>query len=181
MKKIAMAVALMVLTMNAMAQRQNMTPEEMAARRAEAVARQANQLAKDLNLEGDAKTQFLTTYNEYQSEVFAVQQTERTRTERIEAGKKLTDEQATKQIEENFTRQEQQIARQVLRLQIDKKYYAKFKETLTPQQLLKIFAQRNNQRQGGNFQRNGFGQQGGPNRMQRNEGFGGEGGFSDGF
>lgn len=184
MKKIVMAMALMAfIGVSAMAQRQNMSPEELAARRAEAVERQANQLAKEFNLEGNAKQEFVTTYSAYQSEVTALQQTERMRNDRAENSndKKLTDEQATKQIEDNFTRQEQQIARQVLRLKIDKKYYEKFQETLTPQQLVKIFVPQRNQRQGANTQRNGFGQQGGQNRMPRNGGFDGEGGFGDGF
>lgn len=188
MKKIIMMTALVALaSLSAVAQRPSR--EEMQQRRAEMVQQQAEKFAKDFALKGDEKDNFVAIYKAFQDELQALQQQERQRGgrdgERAGEGKKkdLTAEQATKQVEDYFARQEQQIARQLQRLAIEKDYYAKFKETLTPQQLAKIFTQRN-QRQGGGQQRGGYGPQGdGQNRGPRGGGFSGgpEGGFNDGF
>lgn len=167
-----------MISMSAMAQ-DRPNREEMQARRAQAVEQQAEKLAKDFDLKGDAKTNFVATYKAYQNELVEVQMQGRQRqqgqgrdrNEQTDA-KKLTNEQATQRLTEYFSRQEEQIAQQVKRLEIEKKYAAELAKTLTPQQLVTVFAQRNNnnQRQGGQGQRQGgFG---GGNRG----GFGGQGG-----
>lgn len=183
-----MMMAALVLTgMSAVAQRPSQ--EDREARRAEMVQKQAERLAKDFSLKGDAKKSFMDTYVAYQQELQSLGQTNRQRPDRnAQAGqnsqkKELSVEEATKQVDEYFSRQEQQVARQLQRLAVEKEYYAKFKETLTPQQLVKIFVQRE-QRQGGGQQRGNFGpRDGGQNRGPRGGGFGGgpEGGFESGF
>ena len=88
--------------------------------------------------------------------------------------KELTDDEANARIQEQFTRQEEQIATLQKRLEIQKKYSAEFAKVLTPQQVLKVLTpQRNNQR----------GQQRGQENGQRQGGWqgGGRGGFGGGF
>lgn len=186
MKKI-MILALVAMTgLSAFAQRP--TQEEMQARRAEMIEKQADRLAKDMDLKGDAKTQFVATFKAYQQELASTQQNRRNAEPRGERGqqsdkKKLTDEEAQKQVQEYFDRQERQLAQQQARLEIEKKYLAEFQKTLTPQQLVKIFHQQRMQsRQGGqNFRQGGFG---GPQGGNRQGGFGGGqpgGGFGGDF
>ncbi len=168
MKKTMIGMALMAMVaVNASAQegRQRLSEEEMAARRTEMVQKQAEKFAKDFNLTDDAKTQFVALYTEYQGALEQARSASRVEGEQPNAeeregrkNKELTDEEATKMIEEGFARQEAQIAQSTAALAVEKEYYDKFKETLTPQQLVKIFAQRQGQRGG---QRGGQGQQGG--------------------
>lgn len=173
MKKTLIAMTLMAMTtMTAMAQRPSR--EDMQQRRTEMAEKQAERLAKDFDLKDDAKTQFIATYKAYRAELQAAQP-ERQRPETNDGQevkkKKMTDEEAQKKVDEYFARQEQQIANQQKRLEVEKKFYAEFKKTLTPQQLAKVFtAQR--QRQGGQQRPGGFGGHGGG----RPGGFGGPGG-----
>lgn len=162
MKKMIMMALVAIISMSAMAQ-DRPNREEMQARRAQAVEQQAERFAKDFDLKGDAKTNFVATYKAYQNELAEVQTQARQRqqgqgrdrNEQTDA-KKLTNEQATQRLTEYFSRQEEQIAQQVKRLEIEKKYSAELAKNLTPQQLVTIFAQRNNnQRQGGQGQRQG--------------------------
>ncbi len=169
------------LKANAQEQRQRMDEEEMAKRRAEIVEKQAERLAKDMDLKDDAKSQFMATYAEYQEALMSARMGNRNEGEenaREERGskkeKELTDEEATQRIEANLARQEEQIAQSQKALEITRQYYAKFKETLSPQQLYKVFGQQ----QRGNMNRQGGqgGQQGGG---PRGGGFGGGFGGSD--
>ena len=167
--------------------------EEFQARRAEMVQRQADRLAKEFELKDGIRDSFISLYRAYQNDLLTLMQQDRQRFNRDgERGddsrkKELTNEEAARQIEEYFSRQETQIARQLQRLAMDKEYYDKFKAMLTPQQLANIFTQRNRQRQGGGQQRGFNGSQGGQGRGPRggdfNGGFNGgsESGFNDGF
>ena len=176
-----MFVALVALfTLSAQAQRPNQ--EEMKERRAQMIAQQAEKLAKECDLKDEAKTQFVATYKAYQDEL---QSTQRNRQwqrngQQTAEKKKLSDEEAQKQVQDYFTRQEENIAQLQKRLEVEKKYLAEFQKTLTPQQLAKIFRQRqqnmggmqNGQRQYGPRQ-GGFG---GPQGNSERGGFGGPGG-----
>ena len=177
MKKLLVLSLVTIMSMSAMAQRNQ---ENMQARRAEMISTMADRVAKDLNLKDEAKTQFVATYKAYQEELFGTYQTGRNQGQRGERqnDKKLTDEEAQKQVEQYFERQEQQIKQQQARLEIEKKYLAEFQKTLTPQQVAKIFAPRQQMgmRQGGMQGGRGFGGQGG---MRPGGGFGG-GGFGGG-
>ncbi len=185
MKKTMIAMAMLAtvsLSAGAQEQRQRMSDEEMASRRAEMVQKQAEKLAKDLDLKDDAKTQFIATYSEYQEALMNARMSgrdenrENASEERGEKkSKEMTDEEATQRIEESFARQEAQIAQSQKALEVSREYYAKFKETLTPQQLFKVFGQQ--QRRGGDNRQGGQGgPQGGPmggGPRGGGEGFGG--------
>ncbi len=172
----------LLFSVNNTASAQRFSQEEMEARRAQMVEQQAERMAKDLDLKGDAKTSFVALYKEYQNELMSTQQRQRgqQRQDGQSDRKKLTDEEAQKQIDEYFARQESQIVQQQKRLEVEKKYYEEFKKTLTVQQLAKVFRQRQMmQRQGGQRPggfggpQGGFGGNGGG---MRQGGFGGNGG-----
>ena len=151
--------------------------ESREAKRSEMIAKSGERLAKSFGLDASKKESFLTIYTEYQTEMFATNE----RPDRKEVGKEreegdkkeLTDAQATERIQANFEKQEKQVAQLQKRLEIQKRYYTRFAEVLTPEQILKaMFPQRprqqanNKQRQGG-MRPGGFGERGG---------FGGPGG-----
>ena len=70
---------------------------------------------------------------------------------------KLTDEQAGELVQKHFAAQEAQ-------LKVDKEYYPKFLEILTPAQAAQVFVpQRGMGQRGRNGGRNGGGRQGGGN------------------
>ncbi len=161
------AFAMFSLSMSAQGQRQRLGAEEIAKLRAEQVQKQADRLAKDLDLKDDAKANFVAMYTDYQNALADVRMVARDE-DREDADadrdnrkeKDLTDEEATKRLEEVFARQEEQIEQSKKSLEVTREYYAKFKETLTPQQLLKVFSQ---QQRGGRGGRGGQGgEQGGP-------------------
>lgn len=181
MRKLIILAAFALTFSSAQAQRNE---EDRAKMRSEMIGKVADRLAKNFELKDDAKADFITTYTEYQNEMFATN-AQRPRPEANENEKKeLSDAEATAKIQEQFAHQEQQIAQMQKRLEIQKKYYEKFAKTLTPQQLVKVFAQPQRQQgqrgeQGQRFNgeggpRGGFG--GGPRG-----GFGGPGGFGGGF
>ena len=183
-KQIALSLLMFTLTcfMPTQAAAQRPDGEEMKGRRAEMIEQLAERLAKDMDLKGDAKSEFIAQYKMYQNELQATQSGRRgmLNPNADREKKKLSDEEAQNLVDEYFSRQEQQIAQQQKRLEVEKKYYAEFKKTLTPQQLAKIFRQRQNMRQGGQGPRQGGfgGPQGGP----RQGGFGGpQGGMGGDF
>jgi len=156
MKKTLFMMALAaIVSINASAQRQQMTQEQIEAFQAQMTQRQAERLAQDFELKDEAQAKFIATYTEYQRVLMAVQSTPQQMGNRQQAQdpKKMTDEEATAQIDQAFARQEEQIKVMQQRLIVDRAYYEEFKKTLTPQQLVQIF---------GRQQRYGmFGQQGG--------------------
>ena len=183
MKKFFIVSALAFLFVsNVCAQRGERSEEERAQMRAEMIKRVADRTAKDFDLKGDTKEAFLKTYTDYQTEMFQTNQGGmRQRGQEADEKKELSDEEATAKIQEQFTRQEEQIATMQKRLEIQKKYSEEFAKILTPQQVLKVLTpQRNNQRNGqqrnqADGQRQGGWQGGGRG------GFGGPGGFGGGF
>ena len=143
MKKtiIMVVMALMSCTALFAQERERMSEEDRAKAIAERIERSAERMAKDFNLNDEAKTTFISIYTAYQQEMFATNQFPGQRFEQSngeEEKKKLSDEEATAKIQENFTRQEQQIATMQKRLDIQKKYSEEFAKVLTPQQVLKV-------------------------------------------
>jgi Spy/CpxP family protein refolding chaperone len=119
--------------------------------------------------------------------MFATNQQREQRFEQAERDeKKLSDEEATAKIDENFARQEQQIATMQKRLDVQKKYREEFAKVLTPQQVLRVLTPQRGQgnreqmqrRNGDGERRGGFegGPRGGFGGGQRGGGFGGPGG-----
>lgn len=155
---------------------QERTSEERSKAIAERIEKAAERMAKDFDLKGEAKTAFVSTFTAYQQEMFATNQTRGQRPEQGERDdeKKLSDEEATAKIQENFTRQEQQIATMQKRLEVQKKYAEEFAKVLTPQQVLKVLTPQRGQRGRGQ----GQGQRGDGNGDRRG-GF--EGGPRGGF
>ena len=193
MKKTIFVAVLALLSCAAVSaqDRERMSDEERAKAIAERIERAADRMAKDFDLKDDAKATFISIYTAYQKEMFATNQSQGQRFEQAERAeeKKQTDEEATAKIQENFSRQEQQIATMQKRLDIQKKYSTEFAKVLTPQQVLKVLTpqrgqggrgqgQRGEGERRGNFEggpRGGFG--GGARG-----GFGGPGGgFGGGF
>lgn len=177
MKNLFIVSAFLFLGIGSVCAQEQRSEEERAKMRTEMIQRSAERLAKNFSLKGDAKESFLATYNSYQTEMFQTNQSGlRQRSAEENDKKDLSDEEANAKIQEQFTRQEEQIATMQKRLEIQKKYSAEFAKMLTPLQVLKVLTpQRNNQR-GGQQQRNqGDGQQ------QRGWQGGGRGGFGGGF
>lgn len=152
-----------------------MGAEDREERRAEMVQKQADRLAKEFNLTGDAKSKFLADYTAYREALISARNQKKAVGEETLSEKKrkeLTDAEATQLLEEQFTREAEQVAQSQLRLEVKRNYYNLWKQQLTPQQLLKVFAERQRtQQQRTNDPRGGFGPQGG-----FGSGFGG-GGF----
>lgn len=185
MKKVFFLLLLTFSAMVANAQRPQMSREDMEKMRAERVQKQAEKMAKDFELKDDAKANFIALYTEYNNALVAVQMEGRNhqRTQQ-EPKKKLSDEEAQKQVDEFFARQEQQVAQSQKRLDVMKTYRAEFQKILTPQQMAKVFTQQQQrqgqwQGQGGQRPNYGGGQRGGGNY---GGGFGGDrGGFGGEF
>ncbi len=133
--------------------------------------RQAERLVKQFKLEDDKKDVFTVLYLDYQAARHnaAHPKGEEEQNQRVDV-KKLTDEEAKTLVDKQFARTEAQLA-------IDKEYYQKFLEILTPVQAAQVFVpslSRGNS--DGNGGRGGFGG-GFPGG---GGGFGG-GGFGGGF
>ena len=176
MKRFFIVSAFTFLVMgNVSAQQGQRSEEERATQRAEMIQRVAERTAKDFKLKDEAKESFLTIYKAYQAEMFQTNQGGmRQRSAEDEEKKELTDEEANAKIQEQFTRQEEQIATLQKRLEIQKKYSEEFAKILTPQQVLKVLTPQRGQRGG---------QRGQVDGQQRGQGGfgGGRGGFGGGF
>jgi len=189
MKKTIIVAAMALVSFTAVFAQERANAEEREKAIAERIEKSADRVAKDFNLEGDAKKAFVGIYTDYQKEMFATNQGRGQRVDfadRNDEKKELSEEEATAKIKENFDRQEEQIATMQKRLEVQKKFAEEFAKVLTPQQVLKVLTPQRGQggrdqmqrRQGdgerrGNFEggpRGGFG--GGP----RGGGFGGPGG-----
>ena len=183
MKKFIIVSALVLLGIgNVCAQQGQRSEEDRAKMRAEMIKRVADRTAKDFDLKDDAKEAFLKTYTAYQTEMFETNAANmRQRAQEGDEKKELSDDEANAKIQEQFTRQEEQIATMQKRLEIQKKYSAEFAKMLTPQQVLRVLTpQRNGQRNGQRGQ--GEGQQRGQGGFGGGRGgFGGPGGFGGGF
>ena len=166
---------------------ERMSDEERQKLMAERIEKVAERTAKEFDLKGDAQKTFVSIFAEYQKEMFATNQPRGQRMERGESDEKkeLTAEEATAKMQENFARQEQQIATMQKRLEVQKKYSEQFAKILTPQQLLKVMTPQRSQNQRSQGQNRGDGEnrrggfEGGP---RGGGGFGGpRGGFGGGF
>ena len=138
--------------------------------------RQATRLVKDMKLDKEKEDAFTALYLDYQNARFNVvnpQGGDQESKENQVDFKKLTDEEAKALVEKNFDRQAKQ-------LEVDKQYYAKFCEILTPVQAAQVFISP----RGGMMMRggqSGQGGQGGFGGGQRGGGFGGGQGGGGGF
>ena len=141
MKKIVlwgMCAACLVGSGTAMAQggkdrKGDMRWEQMMEKRAE-------RLADELDLNGDARSEFLVTYKNYQQDLMSHRKTPPFPADL--GGKKeseLTEEEAAERIKAEFDRKAQQIVDAYNTLEVDKKYYEVFSKTMSAKQLMKIF------------------------------------------
>lgn len=172
---------ILMLTFLAMGLSQTLSAQNGGGRRnfdpAEMAERGANRLAKDMDLKDEAKDNFVSLYKEYMTERVKAQRQGDDDTNARRRGEidydNLSAEEAKNMVNKRFEQQ------QAL-LDVEKTYYKKFSEMLTPQQVARVFTQ---QRTGGDRnpggrsdnggQRGGFGGPGG--------GFGGQGGPGGGF
>lgn len=122
----------------------------------------AEQVAKSIDLKGDAKTEFEHLYMQYTTELmgsFGRRQNRQPGEERAERqGKKkeeMTTEEANQRLQDIIEQQERQAADAQRRVEVTKKYIAEFSKTLTPQQVVKVM-------QGGGQMRQRQGMPGGP-------------------
>lgn len=184
MKRLSIVLALGLMAMVPVRAQDKGADGSREAKRAEMIQKSGERMAKNFGLEGAARDSFLAVYTRYQTEMFATNAPRARKPEgqaRDGEGKQeLTDEQATARIEAQFERQEQQVRQIRQRLDIQRRYYARFQNMLTPAQTLKaMFPQRprpqgSAQRQGGGNRRGGGDGPGGPGGFG---GFGGPGGF----
>ena len=197
MKKTLVLMALTtIFFLNASAQRNQMTAEQIEQFMAQRIERQADNLANEMGLKDEARAKFIATYAEYQKVLAAVSQPSnpeqsQTGQQRNRDKKELTAEEATQQIEKEFARQEEQITQMQQRLVVTRAYYAEFQKSLPPQQLVKVFGprtmrgfggQNGGQRMGGQRGNFGGGQGGNFGGGQGGNFGGGQGGFNgDGF
>ena len=114
--------------------------------RAEMVKKQAEKLAKDFDLTGETKTNFVALYGQYQNDLMRKPSgtfRQKREAEGDDEKKELTDEEATKRVDAFFAQQEEMIVQMQKRLEVQKQYRAEFAKILTPQQLAKVFSRSN--------------------------------------
>lgn len=175
MKKIAFTISLALCGVGVM-KAQEPGNQDFAARFQQIVEERATGLADEFALEGDARTDFIETYKNYRNEQIAAQATPTAPT--FNPQEELTDEQATELINSEFDRKAQQVVSAYNVLEIDKKYFQIFSQTLTAKQLIKIFIQQ--ERRGGPGQMGQSGRPGRPGRFgnrQNNNSGNNNGGF----
>ena len=107
-------------------------------RREQMMEKRAERLADELELKGDARSEFLVTYKNYQQDLMSHRKTPPFPADL--GGKKeseLTEEEAAERIKAEF--------------EVDKKYYEVFSKTMSAKQLMKIFVpeRKMNARNGG--------------------------------
>lgn len=138
----------------------------------EVYSKRASKIAKDLKLDGDTKAKFEVLYLDYQSARHNAANprggNQEEEIDRIDF-KNISDEDAKTLIERRFCAVEAQLA-------VDKEYYAKFSEFLAPSQLISVFLQRGNMRNGNMERRSNQGRGERPD-MPRGEFGGDRGGF----
>ena len=188
MRKTIIVAVLAFMGFTAVRAQEGRNEEERSKAVAERIEKSAERMAKEFALKDEEKATFIKIYTEYQREMFATNQSRGQRVEipGREEEKKLSDEEATAKIKENFERQEQQIATMQKRLDIQKKYSEEFAKVLTPQQVLKVLTPQRGQGgrgqgqrgEGDGERRGGFegGPRGGFGGGPRGGGFGGPGG-----
>ena len=108
-----------------------------AERQKEMTAKRAAQLIKNMKLTDEDEDWFTQLYTEYQDSLFALRMSLRPHSQPEEVNgmkemKQFTDEEATKMLENQFQMEEKQVS-------VKRAYYAKFKERLTPKQMMLVF------------------------------------------
>lgn len=121
-------------------------------RREQMMEKRAERLADELELKGDARSEFLVTYKNYQQDLMLHRKTPPFPADL--GGKEeseLTEEEAAERIKAEFDRKAQQIVDAYNTLEVDKKYYEVFSKTMSAKQLMKIFVpvRKMNARNGG--------------------------------
>lgn len=170
MKKTLFLMLIFAFAVSVSAQNEGRRERQNNMSLAEMYNRQASRLAKQLKLEDEAEQKFMALYLDYQNARHNVANPSGGDQEGVEQRtdfRNLSDEAATELIQNNFDRQEKQLA-------VDREYLPKFLEILTPVQAAQVYLQRG----GGN--RPGGQQQGGP-RGGVGRGNGPRGGFGGGF
>lgn len=124
--------------------------------RAEMLQRFADRLSQQMNLSEEKSTTFKVLYMDYQMarQNAANPKGENEQQENVDM-KNLTDQQASELVQKHFAAQEAQ-------LKVDRDYYPKFLEILTPAQAAQVFLPQRGMGQRGQGQRgrNGGGHQG---------------------
>lgn len=136
MKKIMILVVLaLIMSVNAMAQRSSRRNSSVV-NMAEIYNQQAEQLIKDIKVKKDKKDAFTALYLDYQNARFAAANPAGNDQARVDEKelKEVTEENA----DSLFT---VRLERQVKQMEVDKEYYAKFKDLLTASQAAKVFLQ----------------------------------------
>lgn len=128
MKKVIFSMALLLLAASgqaAMAQR-----NDRGARAAQRVERQAESLAKSMDLDGEQKTTFVSLYKEYQDTLRAVRRDALPNNDKDD--KKLSEEEAEQRILASFEREAKVNA-------LKQEYYKKFRAHFKASQLVRVF------------------------------------------
>lgn len=176
-KKFFAAIAVILLASVATVNAQNENRRENRRNAAEMYTRMAERMAKTLDVASEKQELFKAMYVEYQTARAAADKARaRAEANRGENGRnrervdmsKLSEAEAAERVQDYFATQEAQLA-------IDKEYYAKFQQIVTPVQAARVFLQR-----GGMMQREGMQRGEGMRGGQRGFG-GGQGGFGGGF
>lgn len=176
MKRIVMAVSAMLFLAagQMMAQSDGMRSGERrnSIDMTEVYSKRASKIAKELKLDEDTKGKFEVLYLDYQTTRHNAANPKGGNQEeeigRIDL-KNISDEDAKTLIERRFNAVEAQLA-------VDKEYYAKFLEFLSPSQLISVFLQRSDARNGNADRRSNSGRGERPD-MPRDEFGGDRGGF----
>lgn len=169
MKKALFTLLVALFATTALAQSEQR--ENPAARRTEMIQKRAAQLVKAMRLTDEDESWFTELYTEYQDSLYALRQALRPQSQPEEVNgmkdmKKISDEEASQMILNQFTMEEQQVA-------VKRAYYEQFKNRLTPKQLMLVFM---GPAMGGQRQQQGQ-QQDGMRRGWGGPGFGGPGGW----
>jgi len=165
--KMMIAALVMLFATTTMMNAQNNERARQRMNTTEMFTRMAERLAGQMKLSEEKANAFKVLYLDYQTarQNAANPRGEGNEREQVDVTK-LTDEEAAERIQKHFQAQEAQLA-------VDKEYYAKFTEIITPAQAAQVFLMRGM----------GGGRQGGNNRGRmgggRQGGFGG-GGFGGG-
>lgn len=148
---------------------------DIERRMEERMNKQAERLADEFGLKDTSRADFMAMYKKYQQDVMKHRLAEMQQQEgNAKKETEMTDEEATARIQAEFDRKAQAIVDAYNTLEVEKKYYEEFSKTLSPKQLMKIFAPLRNPRGARNMQPRG-------GRNGDSAGGRGFGGMQDGF
>ena len=178
---IALLVALTLGSGMNLSARDKKTNNAAPTDRKEMSTRMATRKASELKLDDNTQAWFIPLYAEYQDTLRAVKRMgmpemlnkDEKASNKAKEPKKLTDAEALQRIETIFSNEEKELS-------LKRAYYTRFKEKLTPQQLLSIFGQQTRPAMPQGFRRQGDNRQmpGMPGNDMNMGGFGGPG-FGD--